>query len=289
MASSSMSWLDPKAIDSAKSLEWIAKSIAKGKLQGRHRSQRLSNGYEFSQYRPYVQGDDLRLIDWKMYGKTDKYYIKQSDVEQDHDLHVILDNSKSMDYEEENWSKLLYAKLITACISYITIQQGDAFSWSSSGVNNPSGLGMRHWQNCIQAIHDVQASAEPTEIILKAERNKVYIWLTDLYQDINEIRKVLDSLKHNSTELIVFQLLGEKEESLDFPNNATFIDLESRKKIQMNPKEYFSQYRSKFEAHIKSCKDLFYSRGVQYQKAYINQPVEKTIKLFLDSYNKSLI
>jgi len=289
MASFSMSWLDPKAIDSAKSLEWIAKSIAKGKLQGRHRSQRLSNGYEFSQYRPYVQGDDLRLIDWKMYGKTDKYYIKQSEVEQDHDLHVIVDNSKSMDYEEDGWSKLMYAKLLTACISYINLNQGDSFSWSSSGINHPTGFGMTHWKNCIHAIHKLNSAPDIKESILKVERNKVYIWLTDLYEDVNDISNVLHSLKHANTEVIIFHIIGEKEQSLDFPNNATFIDLESGDKIQLNPTDYVSEYQSKREAHIKACKELFYSKAVQYHKAYINHPVENTIKLFLDSYNKCFL
>jgi len=289
VASNSLSWLDPKAIDSAKSLEWIAKSLAKGRLQGRHRSQRLSNGYEFSQFRPYVQGDDLRLIDWKMYGKTEKYYIKQSDVERDHNLHVILDNSKSMAYEEASWSKFLFAKLVAACISYITIQQGDAFSWSSHEVSYPSALGMRHWKNCIHAIHDINPESSTTKTQITPQKNKVYVWLTDLYLDIDEIKNVANSLKHNSTELIIFHLVGEQEENLDFPNNSTFIDLESEERLQMNPKEYIQEYGKKLGDHIKSCKQLFYSKGINYHKAYINHPIENTIKQFLDSYRKSLI
>jgi len=289
VASRSTAWIDPLAIDSAKSLEWIAKSIAKGQLQGKHKSQRLSSGYEFSQFRPYVQGDDLRLIDWKMYAKTEKYYIKLSDVERDHNLHIIIDNSRSMDYEEDNWSKLLFAKLLSACVSYVTIQQGDAFSWSSLDQLFPRSLGMQHWRNSINALHDLNSSKASRLINLKPENNKVYLWLTDLYQEIDDIKSVVDSLKHNNTELIIFHLLGEREESLDFPNNTTFIDLESDEKVQVNPKEYLSQYQEQFNEHLKACKKLFYEKGINYQQAYINRPVQQSLKLFLDSYNKSLL
>jgi len=289
VASNSIAWIDPLAIDSAKALEWIAKSVAKGQLQGKHRSQRLSSGYEFSQYRPYVQGDDLRLIDWKMYAKTDKYYIKQSDVERDHDLHCIIDNSRSMMYEENNWSKLLFAKLLTACITYVIAQQGDAFSWTSTDQRFPNALGMQHWKNSIHALHQLSYSDGSLNSELNPESNKVYLWLTDLYQDLNDIRSKVNSLKHNNTELIVFHLIGEQEESLDFGNNTTFIDLENEQKVQMNPKEYLKEYREKLDAHMSACKKVFYGNGINYQKAYINQPIQMVLRSFLESYNKSLI
>lgn len=289
MASNSIAWIDPLAIDSAKALEWIAKSVAKGQLQGKHRSQRLSSGYEFSQYRPYVQGDDLRLIDWKMYAKTDKYYIKQSDVERDHDLHCIIDNSRSMMYEENNWSKLLFAKLLTACITYVIAQQGDAFSWTTTDQIFPNALGMQHWKNSIHALHQLSASDGSLNSELNPESNKVYLWLTDLYHDIDAIRSKVNSLKHNNTELIVFHLIGEQEESLDFGNNTTFIDLENEQQVQMNPKEYLKEYREKLEAHMSACKKIFYGNGINYQKAYINRPVQIVVRSFLESYNKSLI
>lgn len=289
MASNSLAWIDPLAIDSAKALEWIAKSIAKGQLQGKHRSQRLSSGYEFSQYRPYVQGDDLRLIDWKMYAKTDKYYIKQSDVERDHDLHLIIDNSKSMEYAEDNWSKLLFAKLVSACVSYVITQQGDAFTWSSMDKYFNRALGMQHWKNSLHALHDLGTTTTARLINLKPENNKVYLWLTDLYHDVEDIKSVVDTLKHANTELIIFHLLGEKEESLDFPNNSTFIDLETNQTVQMNPKEYLAQYREHLDSHVENCKKVFYAKGINYHKAYINRPVQYTLKLFLESYHKSLI
>lgn len=280
-----MSWLDPKVIDSAKALELVAKSLAKGRLQGRHRSQRLSNGYEFSQYRPYVQGDDLRLIDWKMYGKTDKYYIKQSEVERDHDLHIIFDNSKSMDYEEGGWSKLLYAKLLAACLSHVVIQQGDSFSWSSTDSRYKVGQGMQHWRNSIHAMHALQAT-QKDGLNIVAEQNKVYLWITDLYHTEVEVNSIISNVKSSGNELIVFHLIGEQEEALEFPNNSTFIDLESGEKIQMNPKEYVAEYKSKIDKHLKLCKDIFNSKKIQYHKSYINRPVDESIKLFLNSYAK---
>lgn len=288
MASRSTAWVDPNAIASAKSLEWIAKSLAKGLLQGKHKSQRLSSGFEFSQYRPYVQGDDLRLIDWKMFAKTDKYYIKESDVERDHDLHIIFDNSKSMDYEEAGWSKLLYGKLVSACVSYIISQQGDAFSWSSIDKHFHSSVGMHHWRNSIHSMYDLKTSDDTHDIKINPTNNKVYLWLTDLYHSIEHIKTITSRLKQKYTELIIFHIVGKREEQLDFPNNSTFIDLENDEVVQMNPTEYLKEYKPKYEAHIAACKEVFYSSGTIYHKAHINDSIPDTLKLFLDSYNRTI-
>lgn len=284
MASNSLAWLDPKAIDSAKALEWIAKMLSKGRLQGKHKSNRLGNGYEFSQYRSYVQGDDLRLIDWKMYGKTDKYYIKQSEVERDHNLHIIMDNSKSMDYKEDDWSKLLYSKLITACLSYMNVQQGDTFSWSSNDQHFGKVSSMQQWKNCVSQLLEFKSASDKDEINLPAQRNRTYLWLTDLYQPLAKIESTLSSLKNHQSEFVLFHLIGEKEENLDFQENSIFIDLESGNKIQLSPKAYRAAYSKKLNQHIRDCKDLCFSKGVYYKKMIINHPVDLALQQFLDHY-----
>lgn len=286
MTNSSQTWLDPKSISQAKTLELLARSISKGFLLGKHKSQRLSNGYEFAQYRPYIHGDDLRLIDWKLYAKTDKYYIKQSNVERDHDFHIIIDNSLSMNYAEDGWSKLAFAKLVAAAIGYIAIQQGDSLSMSSTDSLLNKSSGIKHWKTCVQFLSELKGIGSESKLQTNPQNNTVYIYLTDLYSDIEQIRKHATTLKQLNTDLLVFHLLGRKESQLDFGRNASFIDLESSEEIQLNPSEYRNRYMKKVENHINACKQIFFEKSVYFETVYINDPAVNVLRSLVRNYNR---
>ena len=115
-------------------------------------------------------------------------------------------------------------------------------------------------------------------------RNAVYLWSTDLYHDIDEIETYIKTIKHESIEMVIFHILGHKEESLDFPGDTTFIGLESGEKIDVNAKRIKNTYIEAFQSHIAKVKNLCYRYGVHYKVAYLNDPVQDTIKTFIDQY-----
>ncbi|MEO1254564.1 MAG: DUF58 domain-containing protein, partial [Bacteroidota bacterium] len=130
--SSSLFQIDPEVISSIREFDWAIRSLAMGEYYGIKQSRRLGTGMEFSQYRPYSQGDDLRQLDWKMYARTDKFYIKQSEVETNIDVTFIIDTSRSMNYQEDNWSKLEASKMLCGILAYVALQNGDWISLADS-------------------------------------------------------------------------------------------------------------------------------------------------------------
>lgn len=277
-------WLDPGIINNVQALEWIAKSISRGFLFGRHSSQKVGSGMEFNQYRAYTPGDDLRLIDWKMHARTDKYFIRQALIETEHQFICQVDSSRSMDYAEDGVSKLLLGKILCACMTLIAAHQGDKFGWQSTNIQFPIGSGMRHWHQGLEGIFNL-TSQQNVPAIEHARMNTIYSWVTDLYYSLDDLEKILKNLKNHTTELIVFHVLGEKEEDLKFDSGSTFIDLETGKKIEVDAPQYRKQYKERMEKHLTSCQNLFYRYGIHYVKAPMQKPADHIMKIFLDKYN----
>ena len=277
-------WLDPGIISNVQALEWIAKSIAKGLLYGRHSSQKIGSGMEFNQYRAYTPGDDLRLIDWKMYARTDKYYIRQSLVETEHQLICRLDNSYSMVYKEDDVSKLLLGKILSACLTLIAARQGDKFGLESMDLKFPLSKGMRHWHQTLEVLYNM-AATENTSTSLDSYPDSIYTWITDLYYPLDQLETRLKALKNHTTELIVFHIIGEKEESLKFSSGSTFQDLETGQTIEVDPNQYRTIYQDRFKSHLLSCQNLFYRYGIHYIKAPMQTPADEIMKKFLNTYN----
>src|ERR1044071_4580970 len=119
--------LKPELLNTVNGLELVARIIVEGFMSGSNRSQSIGIGYEFSQYRSYEPGDDLRLLDWKMYARSERYYIKQSEVETNITVKFILDASKSMEYREGGLNKLLFAKVMAAALAYLARKQSDTY------------------------------------------------------------------------------------------------------------------------------------------------------------------
>lgn len=277
--------IDPGIINSVDALEWIAKVLSRGLLYGRHASQKLGGGMEFNQYRNYTPGDDLRLIDWKLYARTDKLFIRQSQIETDHNLMILLDSSPSMDYVEENTTKLLFGKVLTACMALIASNQGDAFGWMNGHQVTPFGTGSRHWHQCLHPLFKLTAQASEGVITPIIKPATVFVWITDLYATIDEIKEQIKQLKNNQTELIVFHLIGQKEENLDFVSGTTFIGLEDHQQLEVDAPRFREKYQAALQGHIHQVKNLFYQQGVQYMKAPMQLPIPQLLRQFLDKYN----
>lgn len=239
---------------------------------------------EFNQYRAYSPGDDLRLIDWKMYGRTDKYFIRQALIETEHQFVCQLDSSQSMDYAEDGVSKILLGKILSACMTLIAAHQGDKFGWQSTNIQFPMGTGMRHWHQGLEGLF-VLSSQEGSVTYEHSRTNTIYAWITDLYYSLDELEEILKNIKNHTTELIVFHVLGEKEENLAFDSGSTFIDLETGKKIEVDAPQYRKQYKERMQKHLASCQNLFYRYGIHYIKAPMQKPADQIMKIFLDKYN----
>ncbi|GLR17516.1 DUF58 domain-containing protein [Portibacter lacus] len=276
--------IDPKTIQDVKAFEWIAKLLAKGFLHGKHDAVRLGAGMEFQQYRPYVSGDDIRSIDWKMFAKTDKYYIKQTSIQTEHQYLFIIDNSLSMKYSENGWSKLWYAKLMTAAMMCVLSNQGDHFAWQSGKQLMTMGSGKRHWQHCLETLFRLDFEEGNDFVQPMKQSSTTFIWMSDFYHPILEVQEYIKKLKHPQTELIMFHILGHAEKFLDFGSNMTFVDLETKQRIDVNANATRKEYEKNLSAHLAKIKNLSFKSGAIYEEVSLNGNITETLRRFFHHY-----
>ncbi len=283
---STTSDIDVSIFDDVASLEWHARKLAQGLLLGSHRSTKLGSGMEFNQYRAYTQGDDLRLLDWKMYAKTGKYFIRQATIESNQHLHVTLDASRSMDYREKGYSKFELAKLMTAALTYIMTNQQDNCSWQSGDQLLPKGHGLKHWRRSLLGLSDLSIADAEQLSLPKNNYNGMQAWITDLYLDLEDFDRCLDLLSGPQREVIILHVIGRDEENLSFSNNTKFIDLESRTEVQVNTKQFAKKYKDALGEHLYKAKRLCTQKSVIYKKVYLDDDVGTTLRNLLVDYNQ---
>jgi len=276
--------LPESLIENAKQLEWLSRKLSQQYLYGKHDSRQIGNGLEFEQYRPYIQGDDLRQLDWKLYAKTGKYFIRQSPITAQNHLHQIIDNSASMNYREESYSKLELAKVLSAALSYITINQGDTFSWEAGLKHMQKSGGHKKWQISVNELFRISSSEQGMVDELRIHKGKA-IWFTDLYLNIDRIKANLSLNGRKGTELVLIYLIGKKEEELSFEKSANFKDLETGERIELNTESYRNTYKAKLSSHHRSIKDLCLTYRVPMIKIYIDSPVEQTLRTIIRQIN----
>ena len=276
--------VDPILIDSIEMLEWIAKNLARGFLSGKHHSKKVGAGMEFSQYRPYAQGDDLRMLDWKMYGKTGKYYVRMAPVEVDHVFWGHIDDSKSMDYSEQGISKLQIAKTLVAALSYMLAQQGDQFAWESGSAHFPKSSGIRQWRKSLVTLFNIETRSEEYEYAFLGRG--IHVWITDLYDEMDRIQSKIDRFLGKGHELVVFHLAGRLEEQLSFDANTKFIDLETNESIRVNAPAYARDYREKYFNHIQSVIRYCEEKRVVYHKVFLDESLVDSLRVFINRFNE---
>lgn len=273
-------------LDNVKSLDLLSRNLAKGILIGKHHSDRLASGLEFSQYRAYCQGDDLRLLDWKMYARTGKYFIRQAKIETENRVHVHIDGSASMDYMEDGMSKLQLSKILASTITYLAAKQGDNFSWDCHSLPMTTGRNLKDWRLTLIELYDLKSSTEETERTYNSSiLNGIHIWITDLYMEREIIEQKIKSYTSKKSELIVLHIIGQKEENLDFRSDCSFIDLETNKEIEVDAVKFASNYKQALGEHIHLAYRLCTQNKAFYQKIYLQDDLPDIIRRFVKQYN----
>lgn len=277
--------LHPELLNEVPEFDWLIKAIALGENPGKKNSLRLGTGLEFSQYRPYSQGDDLRALDWKMYARTDRFFIKQSEVESNIAITFIIDQSASMHYEESGLSKQQFAKLLTGLMAHLSSEMGDKYGLAGINPADPGLLpatGNRHWFRFLQQLIVLPESAtfvRPN--IPKLTEKELFVVITDLYGSSAEWPSFIQSLKTRKNEVIVFHLMGQQELLLDFNGTILFQDLESDREIKITPQKLAESYGETIQAWIRELRQSFLLSGIDYHQLVINDPIGGALQQFI--------
>ncbi|WP_237487900.1 DUF58 domain-containing protein [Hufsiella arboris] len=288
--------LDPKILMSIKDLQLKAKTTVNGFLNGINKSTVKGPGMEFSQYRSYQPGDDLRQLDWKMFARSDRYYIRESEVETNISVRLLVDASASMNHEDSGYKKIDYAKYLAASLAYLANLQGDALGLyifqEDKLFSLPSRQDFQHLSRLLHQLETVSPEGKFTkplgyrDIYAGSQKRELLIFITDLYQEDNELYQLIDALNSLKHEVIVFHLLGRNELELDYKNYSAVQDLETGEILPFSSQSA-KKYRENLEAYLASVKTYLLDRRVYYRLLITDQPIDQALRDFLNQRSKS--
>jgi uncharacterized protein (DUF58 family) len=283
--------LKPEIINTMEGLELVARIIVEGYMSGSNKSQSIGVGQEFSQYRNYEPGDDLRQLDWKMYARSERYFIKQAEIETNITVKFMIDASRSMSYEEHGLSKLQFVKVITAALAYLARKQGDTFGLY---VVNDEKLSIIHprfeQQQFMRFLYELIAiKAESTwkktgvEQLFDHHGKELLIFVSDLYDDDEDLLKFISRLKTSRNEVIVFHVMGQNEIELNHAGSFTFKDLESGQTLKVDTIGQQREYTQKVEHWIEKTKSFLLEKNISYYTITMSQNPDQVLRDFLKS------
>lgn len=283
--------LDPKVLTTIKDLPLLAKTVIDGFMNGFNKSTVKGPGLEFSQYRSYQPGDDLRWLDWRMFARSDRYYIRESEVETSISVRFLVDASASMNHDDDVIKKIEYAKFLTASLAYLANLQGDSVALNifKSGelFSMPSKPDPQHLQRLFYHLQEVSPGGTFTrpvhykELFAGNGRKELLVFVTDMYQSNGEINALLNSLAALKHEIIVFHLMGQNELDLDFKGFSTLEDLETGETIQVNTPYVKEAYKERLQQHLAGVKSNLAAKRIVYQMLSTAQPLDEALRSFL--------
>jgi len=283
--------LTPAALARLSGLSLVARTIVEGYLSGRHRSPYHGFSVEFSEYREYVPGDDLRHFDWKAYGKSDRRYIRKYHSETNLTCRLVVDRSASMGYTTTGVTKLRYALCLAAALAHLLQRQGDAVGLTvfSDRIETelPARSSGRHLRDLHQALEAVEPAGTTSiapalhQVAATKKRRGLVVLLSDLFGEPAEIVEGLSHFRFQGHEVLVFHLLDPAELEFPFKALADFRDVETGDRLQVHPHHYREGYRREVDAFIAGLRRQCSEMRVDYQLTRTDRPFDEGLASYL--------
>jgi len=299
MTTTRVDLLHPRELAELGGLEFVAREVVEGFLTGLHRSPHRGFSVEFAEHRMYQPGDDLRYIDWRMFGRSDRYYVKQFEEETNLRTYLLLDTSSSMAWTSapgELPEKLWYAKQLAACIALLLLRQGDsvgvvAFDEQLRALTPPRG-GRRHWYDIVRAVSELEAHG-PTEaanalrdIAGRLRRRGLVVLISDLLVDPDATRLALRFLRHRGHEVLVFHLMDPGERELPQVGDARFVDPETEEELPIAVADMRKEYRDAVQQAVREWRATLTPLGIDYNLLETHQPMARPLRAYLRKREK---
>jgi len=304
-------YLDPQVLASVASLDMRARMIVEGIMTGMHRSPFFGYSVEFAQHRQYAPGDDIRHLDWKVFGRSDKLYLKQYQKETNLRLVLLVDTSGSMAYGSDavkGWRKYDYAATMAATFAHLALRQQDRVSLvlfadqmrQSTRLSNARD----HWRTIVDTLGSVTPQDdEPLynqqnmddglpermtnlgrmfeQVVAKLTRRSVIVLISDLFDNAEALQKGLARLRHRRHDVMVLQVVDHAELTFPFRSPSEFFGLEAEGKLPLDPAALRDAYLEVFNEHLRSVQDVTQRFGFDYMMLDTSQPLGPPLSRFL--------
>ncbi len=262
-----------------------------GSVSGRHTSPHRGSSVEFAEYRKYVPGDDLRRLDWRVYGRTDRFYVKEYEADTNLRLLLVIDTSGSMDFGSVGMSKLEYARRLAATLGYLAIQQGDAVGLACVADNIVQNIPPKRNPAHLTTIFDCIEKAVPrgeTELakvlheLAETVRQRALVTIfSDLFVDPSALREAFEHLRFRKHDVSVFHLLDPEELAFAFQRPTRFVDMEGGTSIFAEPVEIADRYHQALKDYFEVVRKIVLETAVDYRRIAIDQSYESELTNFL--------
>jgi uncharacterized protein (DUF58 family) len=284
-------FVDPKVLARIGNLELVARSVVDGFINGLHRSPYFGASVDFAEHRGYVPGDDIRRVDWRLYARTDRYYIKEYEADSNSNYAVLLDMSKSMGFGSEGVTKLDYARMLAGCLTYLVHRQRDrvglvAFDNDIVEFVPPSAKHMDVALHVLDRLKPANPGALRVPMNKIAEhfgRRGLLVLISDLYEEPDAIMEAIGPLRFRGHDMIVFHLLDRAELDFEYADPSAFEDLESGEQIPVVPEALASQYRELVQAHISALTERFSANRIDYTLVNTSSPLDHALFSYLSA------
>lgn len=283
--------LDPSVITKAEKLGLCARFIVEGYMAGEHKSPYRGFAVEFAQHREYTPGDDIRHIDWKVLGKTDRYYVKQYEQETNFIAHILLDGSESMKYGSGKISKFDYGRIIVACLAYLILAQRDAVSLvifdselKKYVPRSDSRSSLVNILNQLVSYNPIGKTDIPSilhQMANQIQKKGIIILISDLFDDETKILEGLQHLRFCGHEVLVFHTLDPYEIEFPFRGLVEFNGLEQIPKILTRPNEIRKSYLEQFNEFRRRIQEGCERNQFHYQMVNTSQPFDEILSGYL--------
>jgi uncharacterized protein (DUF58 family) len=284
-------FLDPALLARIGDLPLLARTVVDGFMHGLHRSRRVGVSLDFAEHRSYQPGDDIRRIDWRVYGRTDRFYVKEYEADTNASVSFALDTSASMDFASGALSKFDYGRFLTASLAWLSQRQGDrvglvTFAGELEEIVPPS---TRHLQLILHTLGRARpgGSGRLAPVLTRAarlmSRAGIVVVVSDCYEEPVLVQRAVGALRARGHDVVLFQVLDPAERELPGEGAATFEDAETGERLPLRPEALRQRYQAQLQEHQRELARRMAQDRVDYVPLITTQPLDVALHAYLES------
>lgn len=288
----SRSFLDPQILSRLSAIPLHARFAMQGNVSGRHTSPHRGSSVEFAEYRKYVPGDDLRRLDWRAYGRTDRYYVKEFEADTNLRCCLIVDTSGSMGFASKgNPAKIEYARCLAGTLSYLATQQGDAVGLACAADRVVQNIPPRRSPAHLKVVLDTLEGAKPSgetqlpailhEVAETVRQRALVVVVSDFFMETEELRSCFEHLRFRKHDVAAFHLLDAQELGFEFQRPVRFLDMEGGPAIFADPTDITDRYHRALQEYLESMRIVTMETGVDYHRVVTQESYDQPLMRFL--------
>ena len=284
-------FMDPVVLARIGNLELVSRAVVDGFINGLHKTPYFGASVDFAEHRGYVPGDDIRRMDWKLWARTDRYYIKEYEADSNSNFAVLLDVSKSMGFGSRGMSKLDYGRILAGCLTYMVHRQRDrvGFATFDSKVIEHVPPAAKHLEEVLRAIDRIEPGGEGelraplTRVAGRLRRRSIVIVISDFYEHPDSAFDAVSLLRGRGNDVIAFHLLDAAELQFPFGEATEFEDLETGQRISLSPEAVREAYKKLIDDHVATLRRRFSEARVDYHLYDTSTPLDYALYSYLSA------